>query len=105
MSLVLACRLGLVLLVGGLIPFPPLGQPRHWEPSRRQSHSCGGKLGRRLFAEGHLQLILSSTVHSTSQQRAIDSLFQAIAVRNAGFSIVALSGLSPAVQFLFVIMM
>lgn len=39
------------------------------------------------------------------QQRIIDGLFQAIAVRNAGFSDVAIGSVAPALQLLFVIMM
>lgn len=38
-------------------------------------------------------------------QKAIDGLFQAIAVRAAGFSIVPLSETAPALQFLYVVMM
>lgn len=38
-------------------------------------------------------------------QKAIDGLFQAFAVRAAGFSIVPLSETAPALQFLYVVMM
>lgn len=38
-------------------------------------------------------------------QRIIDALFQAFAVRAAGFSIVSLASVAPALQLLYVIMM
>lgn len=38
-------------------------------------------------------------------QKAIDGLFQGVAVRAAGFSIVPLAETAPALQFLYVVMM
>lgn len=38
-------------------------------------------------------------------QRAIDGLFQAISTRTAGFAIVGLGTIAPALQFLYVVMM
>lgn len=52
-----------------------------------------------------LKLMLSGRLADSQPQKAIDGLFQAFAVRAAGFSIVPLSETAPALQFLYVVMM
>lgn len=88
-------------------------------PAHPDRHLYVQRLGR-LFGPGHRQPggVWADTSSRERQQphasdmycaeyafsqRAIDSLFQSISVRTAGFSITTLSALAPAVQLLWVL--
>ncbi|KZT38268.1 TrkH-domain-containing protein [Sistotremastrum suecicum HHB10207 ss-3] len=58
-----------------------------------------------LFAFCVLDTGLAVTQSLPLGQRVVDGLFQSLAVRASGFSIVNLSALAPSVQFLYVVMM
>ncbi|MCC7165901.1 MAG: potassium transporter [Anaerolineae bacterium] len=102
--------MGIIIMLGGL-GFPVMAEMAHWRPHKRLTlHSrLGIGIALVLVLVGASGLLISErgllAQIENPAQRVVYALFQSISTRSAGFALGDLDQLTPASQFLIIVLM